>query len=199
MKKKFILGLVLGLVLSALFAPIAALADDGENFEKAGQQALQEREESLITMKNGIEFLVQEIAEDRVVTKDEMIVLWKEVRVFNQLKERYNEELVIYGKETSTTLDEGYKEAVQVYIDRSLLFKRDDGQGTVRAFFATKTGQDVVVEKGAAIYGAENIGFIAFTFLCLICMIFCIIRREKGPAIFFGIVFGLFLVLLLVC
>ena len=76
---------------------------NGENFEKAGQQALQEREEVLIKEKARLEFIVQILAEDRIVTTIEMIDLQNEVKVFNDLKERYDKELELYKKKTSTT------------------------------------------------------------------------------------------------
>lgn len=177
--KKLLFGMVLALLLVSLVAPLTAVADDGDNFEKAGQQALQEREEVLIKEEARLEQIVQVLAADRVVIKDEMLALRNEVERFNDLKERYDKELELYGLKTSTALNEGYKKAIDAYIVRHFLFKRDDGQETVRAFFATETGQDVVVERGAVIDGF-NIFIMLIAAVLLLVTIVCLRVDEKG-------------------
>lgn len=196
--KKLLFGMVLSLmVVFLLGGALLVFADDGENFEKAGQQALEEREEVLIEEKTRLERIVQVIAEDRVITTDEMIALRNEVKIFNQLKERYDKELELYGKKTSTALGEGYGEAIYAYIEYHTLFKQDDPEETVRAFFATETGQDVEVKRGAAVCGGACVAFMVATIISFVLTIGAAIELKNKWAILPGVFFIIFLLILL--
>ncbi len=166
--KKFFGISILVILIGMLFVAVApVLADDGDNMDKAAQAALKIRENVLIDKKAAIETMVPQVVSDGTVTTDEMVAFKKAIDEINTTKQTFDEELKVYGIATSTALEKEYQGARDVYFKRGLNVRDDDG-GTVRKFFASETGQDVVVKDNWGFAGDKSVGFLIATILCLI-------------------------------
>jgi len=198
LKKLFWGATVLLMIASVLFSALPALADDGDNFRKAGKQALQEREEVLIVKKAGIDSYIQQAGGDRLVTKKEMLVLWDKVDDFFSAKRKFDNYLVFYKLKTLTDLDKGIVEAVDTFSMAHLLMKSDRGD-MIKTLFISRSGQDVIVEGGMVVKTGEFIAIVigVLSFFSMIWGAFLLDKRKEARwmivlgLIFFVLVFFL--------
>ncbi|MFH1424039.1 MAG: hypothetical protein ABIG29_03780 [Candidatus Nealsonbacteria bacterium] len=193
MKKLFWGAMALLMIAFVLFGALPVLADDGDNFKKAGLQAFQEREELLSEKKAEITAWIQTITDDREVTKDEMSVFNDKVRDFERARIGADEYLKLYELKTSIELDEQLSEAAKGYFKHNALIKKDDGEEAKR-YFAQATGRDVVVQNGIVVWDKDNIFFMSLAALLFLLMIYCSFYGSKGKrliglAVAFGLLF----------
>lgn len=154
MKKMFWGAIAVLVMVSLFFGSLSALAAGNDNLTKAGQQALQEREEALIVKRAEIDSYIQQISADGVVTKNEMVALWGKVDDFSRAKEEADSRLMIYGLETLTDLDKELQEVIYIYANDHTLIKRGNVD-RFRIFFASRSGQDVIIKGGIVLKGTE--------------------------------------------
>lgn len=165
--KKVLFLAVLAVVVALAVTPVVAVANGGDNFQKAGQKVLREKERLLMEQEAAIRWLIGEVVRDRVVTGDEMIALNKEIDYFGQLKISADKELEFYGLITTTELEEEMVRVVKGYY-KITRFHRSDALGLVRLWFVNLVGEDVEVEKS----GIEIAGGQIILIVCLLVLLF---------------------------
>lgn len=169
--KRLLFFAVLGVLFVSLFGWVApALADEGDNFKKAGQKVLQEKELVLEEKKAAINTFVAEIAADGLITGDEMIALKAAVDDFTRTKTEADAYLKFYSLKTSAVLDDNLVKMVGGYFVMSSLFKKDK-TGNARSYFVGLTGLDVTVKKTGPVLAGPEITAIILAGICLACVI----------------------------
>lgn len=180
MKRRIFLAVLVVLAAVFLFGwAVPVLADGGDNFRKAGQEVLAEKERLLVERKTLIEEFVEMTLADGVATGKEMLILNKLVDDFWKVKREANRSLKFYGLQTSTVLLSGLDGAVKNYYEYDGFFRNDD-YGNTRAYFVRLIGHDVVVEKsGFTIAGGQLVTVIGFAILFVVGIIFLFDKKWK--------------------
>lgn len=178
--KKAMFLVVLAVLLVSLFgwaAPV--LADDGENFRRAGQKVLAEKEQILLGKKVAIETFVTQIAEDRVVTGDEMIALNKAIDDFARAKVEADSYLKFYNLSTKTALEKELVDVVKQYYVHDSIFWHDR-YGKTRGYFVGLTAHDVIVEKSGPIILWGQIILMILIIIASALTVLCVLAGIAG-------------------
>lgn len=184
--KKYFGVIILALMAMVVFFGSLPIYAGGGNLDKAGQQALKEKEDALLLQKTEIEAYLGKISDDRVVTKDEMMGLWDMVDDFTRFKNEADVYLKVYDLKTQTDLAQEIKETVGVYCTGHALIKRDV-ENRVKVFFASWSGKDVIVETGLAVKGFE-IGLIISAVLGFFLILLVGIKKLQGGWVIPGVI-----------
>lgn len=195
--KKLLFLVVMVVLVWLLLSVGVVFAED--NLQKAGEEALREREEVLLQKKAELDNFVQEAAEDRLVTRDEMVAFRDLVDDFNATKKIFDRELELYQRVTSVALDESYQKAVDSYFLMDVIIMKDDIDEGARRFFVAQTGHDIKVERGV-VWNETSIILVVISSIGLSMIIGGISKKKPGPltaGIIFFLVFGIMTLVLL--
>lgn len=131
------------------------------SLEQAEKEAIAKRDAILEKEICKIDSLFREIGKDGVIGRKEMSIFLNSLISFENLKDRLDRELRIYGEETTIELRSDYWKILKEYKMKHRVWLRDS-QGKVRKIFAEVVGKDVEVK-----------GTVCFSYLFL--SIFCLI------------------------
>ena len=148
MTKKFLVFLI-----GFVFLGLAIFSQTPEeNFQKAGQAELAEREAILQQEKAEIEEFFDSIANDAIISGLEMKAIKQMVGEFDREQKQYNKDLEFYGLKTTVEIFPVIRKHLEIYFDfqkgdPDRLYYRDGKSQEIRRYFVEKMGWDIKVEK----------------------------------------------------
>lgn len=185
---------VLVFLISFVFLGLVVLAQTpGENFQKAGQAELFNKETALLQKKAEIEDFFNKMVYDtvdkfdHVVSAEEMKTLNKMVKYFDSLQYNYNKDLEFYQLRTATEIPSIIRGLLNVYFGISEkrnsdeLNHADNTSQDIRRYFTEKTGYNIIVEKSKDYWARVPLGVLAGVITAIVVMaVLVLIAGEKN-------------------
>jgi len=173
MKKKILIFLITFVFLGVLFYAQEEQQVLEKNFQKAGEEELIKKENDLLQQKTEIEEFFYAMADDAIISNEEMKTLRTMVKEFDEIQKKFNEQLSFYKLRVAIEFSLPVYEILSVYFNQKDSFDYGDNQNQdIRYFFVKLTGKDISVETVKNYKDRIGSGLLFGLFLAFLSLVF---------------------------